>query len=64
MTSVQPARADRAGLRHRPLAQTILEVLSWSEEPTAKDYGPATAGCPLTPERERDLLAAWATLER
>ena len=64
MASVEPARAERAGLRHRSLAQTILEVLSWGEEPTAKDYGPAAAGRPLTPERERDLLAAWATLER
>jgi 2'-hydroxyisoflavone reductase len=63
MTAVDASRAGRAGLRHRPLAETIREVLAWEEEPVSKDYGPAALSHPLSRARERDLLAAWATLK-
>jgi 2'-hydroxyisoflavone reductase len=64
MTAVDVSRAESAGLRHRPLAETIREVLAWTEEPASKDYGPAALSSALTPERERELLSAWATLGR
>jgi 2'-hydroxyisoflavone reductase len=63
MMAVDVAGAERAGLRHQPLAETIREVLAWEEEPAMKDYGPAALGLPLTPERERGLLNAWANLK-
>jgi 2'-hydroxyisoflavone reductase len=64
MMAVGVSRAESAGLRHRPLAEAIREVLAWTEEPLSKDYGPAALSRALAPERERDLLSMWATLER
>ena len=49
------AAAQGVGLQERPLAQTIRETLAWAQEtpPVSADVG-------LTPEREAELLAAWA----
>jgi 2'-hydroxyisoflavone reductase len=63
MMAVDGSRAAQAGLRHRPLAETIREVQGWEEQPVRKDYGPGALGSALRPERERELLAAWATLK-
>ena len=49
------AAAQGAGLRERPLAQTIRETLAW-----ARETPPVSADVGLTPEREAALLAAWA----
>ncbi len=49
------AAAQEQGLQERPLAQTIRETLAWAQEtpPENPDVG-------LMPEREAELLAAWA----
>jgi 2'-hydroxyisoflavone reductase len=49
MMAVDCSRALAAGLRFRPLEQTIRDTLAGAEE---------TAGAGLTPEREQELLAA------
>jgi 2'-hydroxyisoflavone reductase len=49
------SKAVAAGLRHRPLAETVADTLAWDR---TRDQGaPMRAG--LTPEREGELLAAW-----
>jgi 2'-hydroxyisoflavone reductase len=55
-------RALSAGLRFRPLTETVADALAWERERgTApdKDYGPAAGAAGLDPERERELLRAW-----
>jgi nucleoside-diphosphate-sugar epimerase len=63
MMAVDGSRAARAGLRHRPFAETIREVAMWDEEPVQRDYGSRGGSTGLDPARERELLAAWATLK-
>lgn len=46
------SRAIAAGLRHRPLEETIADTLAWD-----RGRGPLKAG--LSSERERELLDAW-----
>jgi len=46
-------KAKRAGLRFRPLAETIADTLAWD----AARETPRAEGVGLTPERERELLA-------
>ncbi len=55
------SRALAAGLTFRPLEETARDTLAWAEREAAptKDVGVATAPAGLTPERERELLAAW-----
>ena len=53
--SIESARA--AGLRFRPLEETARDTLAW-ERSLAVDPRPASPA--LTPEREAELLAAWA----
>lgn len=53
-------RAIRAGLRFRPLAETILDTLAWDSarpEETERHAG-------LDPEKERRLLKLWSERER
>jgi 2'-hydroxyisoflavone reductase len=50
--SFDPRKAIAAGLRHRPLAETVADTLSWD-----RDREPLKGG--LTPARERELLDAW-----
>jgi nucleoside-diphosphate-sugar epimerase len=64
MMTVDVSRAEAAGLRCRPLAETIREVLGWEEPPVSKDYGSRGGSSGLDPEREREILAAWATLKK
>jgi 2'-hydroxyisoflavone reductase len=53
-STVNCARAIGAGLRFRPLAETVRDTLAWDRHRPA---GPARAG--LDPEREQQALAAW-----
>jgi 2'-hydroxyisoflavone reductase len=55
------SRALAAGLRFRPLEETALDTLAWAgrQARPAKDVGVPMAPAGLTPERERELLAAW-----
>lgn len=48
------AKATAAGLRPRPFAETIADLLAWDRE---RGLPPLGAG--MTPEKERELLRAW-----
>lgn len=55
---LQPARrAEAAGLRHRPLAETVADTLAWWRSLPADQQAFTRAG--LSPEREAALLRAW-----
>jgi 2'-hydroxyisoflavone reductase len=63
---VDVTRAVAAGLRFRPLADTIADTLAWESERAAapeKDYGPGALASGLAPERQAELLAAWRAVE-
>jgi 2'-hydroxyisoflavone reductase len=64
MMAVDASRAEGAGLRHRPLAETIRETLGWEEAAARRDDGTRPLATGLPPDRERELLSAWATLGR
>jgi hypothetical protein len=58
------ARAVAAGLRFRPLAQTVAETLAWErghepEPPQLDAGGRVRQRGGMAPEREQELLAAW-----
>ncbi|MGI9110944.1 MAG: NAD-dependent epimerase/dehydratase family protein [Gaiellaceae bacterium] len=56
--SMQEANASRAlaaGLVFRPVEETVSDTLAWADGRN----GAVVDGVGLTPERERDLLAAW-----
>lgn len=53
MLRIDASKAVGAGLRFRPLAQTIADTLAWDE---ARET-PRADGVGLTPDRERELLA-------
>ena len=53
--AVDSGKAIEAGLRFRPLAETVRDTLAWD---AARPEG-ARRGRGLAPERERELLAAW-----
>lgn len=63
MMAVDVSRASAAGLRHRSLADTIRESLAPERELVNRDFGSRGASSGLDSERERELLAAWATLK-
>jgi 2'-hydroxyisoflavone reductase len=50
-------KAIRAGLTFRPLSETVRDTLAWWE--TLPEERRAKLKRGLTPERERELLAAW-----
>ena len=51
-------KAIAAGLTFRPLAQTALDTLGWFKAQTPERQAKLAAG--IKPEREREVLAAWA----
>jgi len=51
------AKAVGAGLTFRPVEETAADTIAWDR--TRKDTKPVG----LTPEREAELIAAWASLE-
>ncbi len=55
LTSV--TRATRAGLRSRPLADTVRDTLAWFQTLPAERQGKLRAG--LDPKTEADTLALW-----
>ena len=59
------SKAIAAGLRFRPLEETVAATLEWAqrETPGPKDIGVAMAPAGLDPDRERELLAAWEAAE-
>lgn len=56
MLDVDASIAVGSGLRFRPLHETIADTLDWAR--TARSESNLRAG--LTPERESELLKAWA----
>jgi 2'-hydroxyisoflavone reductase len=59
--AVDVSRALAAGLRFRPLAQTVRDTLAWAqlESPGPKDVGVRLSPAGLPAERERELLESW-----
>jgi 2'-hydroxyisoflavone reductase len=51
------ARARQAGLKHRPVIDTVKDTLSWFRTLPEERQQKMKAGLP--PEREAELLAAW-----
>jgi 2'-hydroxyisoflavone reductase len=58
IAQVSDAAAVRAGLRTRPLAQTVADTLAWLRSLPPAERALVKAG--LTPEAEADALARWA----
>lgn len=58
---VNTARADDAGLKHRPLADIVRDTLEWHA--TRPDERRSTLRAGITAEREREVLAAWHARE-
>lgn len=56
-SSVSGARAREAGLRNRPVRETIRDLMSWWDTLPAERTSQPRAG--LTAEREAELIAAW-----
>jgi len=54
---VSVERAVAAGLTYRPLADTALDTLHFHESRPEEERGNMQAG--ISPEREREVLAAW-----
>jgi 2'-hydroxyisoflavone reductase len=59
MMSIRNARAIAAGLRFRPLADTVRDTLAWW--PTVPEARRAKPRFAITPEIEAAALAAWHT---
>ncbi len=53
-SAVSPARAEAAGLRHRPLSETVQDTAAWATDDALVD------GVGLTAAREAELLESWA----
>lgn len=53
------SKARAAGLTYRPLAVTALDTLAWYHSDALTDEQRATPAMALSPEREREILAAW-----
>jgi 2'-hydroxyisoflavone reductase len=60
--AVDVSRAHLNGLGHRPIEETIADIREWEEEDVDRDYGSQALAKGLDAQRERELLAAWATL--
>ncbi len=52
------AEAEAAGLRWRPLTETVADTWAW-QRAVPGGWQPAERTLGLAPDRERDLLAAW-----
>jgi 2'-hydroxyisoflavone reductase len=56
-------RAVEAGLRFRPVEETVRDALTWASARDGRGAGTAamggTAGVGLDPEKERRLLHEW-----
>jgi 2'-hydroxyisoflavone reductase len=52
-SAMSPARAEAAGLRHRPLAETVRDTATWATDDRLVD------GVGLTTAREAELLGRW-----
>ena len=53
-------RAEAAGLTHRPFADVVRDTLAWAQAHPDQATNPAVG---LSPEREQELLLAWAAAQ-
>ncbi len=58
---VDVSKAIAAGLRFRPLADTIRDVLDWTETPLPRDFSMAIPDPGISAEREAALLGKLST---
>lgn len=61
ITATDVSRAVAAGLRFRPVPETVRDTAAWDAE-HGREVSPTltgVSGAGLAPERERELLAAW-----
>ncbi len=59
LSDMDTGRAQAAGLRTRPVAETIAAIAAWAEGDEVRveaDYGTRARSAVLTPEREAELL--------
>lgn len=61
-TQVDISRAVSAGLTIRPMSMTVQDALAWHRTMSRPGDGALQAG--LSPEREKQLLAAWHAKKR
>jgi 2'-hydroxyisoflavone reductase len=54
--AMSSARAEAAGLTHRPFADVVRDTLAWATAHPDQATNPRIG---LSPEREQELLAAW-----
>jgi 2'-hydroxyisoflavone reductase len=52
------AKAEAAGLTHRPFAETVRDTLAWAQANPDQSTSPQWG---MAPEREQELLDAWLT---
>ena len=57
-SAVSPARAEAAGLQHRPLSETVRDTAAWATDQSLQD------GVGLTAAREAELLTSCAQSQR
>jgi 2'-hydroxyisoflavone reductase len=61
--SADVSRAVAAGLRFRPVEETVRDTLQWArataDTAAALSSGMEIGAAGMEPERERELLAAW-----
>jgi 2'-hydroxyisoflavone reductase len=55
--AMDTSRAEATGLTHRPFAEVVRDTLAWAEAHPDQATNP---GVGLSPEREQELLLAWA----
>ncbi len=56
------ARAHKAGLKHRPVPETVKDTLAWFRQLPEERQQKIRAGLP--PEKEAELLAEWKKLQK
>jgi 2'-hydroxyisoflavone reductase len=62
MMSIRHDRAEAAGLRYRPLEETVRDTLAWWQTvPEARRAAPKFT---ITPQKEAAALAAWRAAVR
>jgi 2'-hydroxyisoflavone reductase len=59
MSSVSNARAVARGLKFRPVVETARDTLAWFRGQPAERQAELQKRAGLSPEREREVLAAW-----
>lgn len=62
VSSISGERAHKAGLRSRPIRETVRDLMAWWE--TLSEERIANARFEMTPEREVELIAKWLSTKK